>query len=307
VDAGELARSSSGGKSHVLDADIVAELLAQLVEDDHLEPRLGEVLDLVVAVQGKEIGGGGQRVVRSHGEQARRGRCEHSHDLQDGVQQHVRIPQLLCTAPEMVETVLREELVQALQQMRLLLGNQCLPLLMALQEVGNFLQQLAMLTRRSGTVFAIDWSSRPSGRRAPRSRVVVVGLSSLSPAQYIARTVWPYQRRPNVASRQRLQSTMARQHAAQVSHGRRRIQLFVLFDGDELLDGGREKPSAKTMSIQSAPPEPERAGKGMRRTLRSLSASANRHGRAMAYSPDGIPEVLACDRQRGHVGHERSQ
>jgi hypothetical protein len=85
---------------------------------------------------------------------------------------------------------------------------------MALQEVGNFLQQLAMLTRRSGTVFAIDWSSRPSGRRAPRSRVVVVGLSSLSPAQYIARTVWPYQRRPNVASRQRLQSMPPRSRTA---------------------------------------------------------------------------------------------
>jgi len=65
----------------------------------------------------------------------------------------------------------------------------------------------------------------------------------------------------------------------------------VLFDGDELLDGGREKPSAKTMSIQSAPPEPERAGKGTRRMLRSLSASANRHGRAMASCPHGNLEV----------------
>ena len=65
----------------------------------------------------------------------------------------------------------------------------------------------------------------------------------------------------------------------------------VLFDGDELLDGGREKPSAKTMSIQSAPPEPERAGKGTRRMLRSLSASANRHGRAMASCPHRNLEV----------------
>ena len=63
---------------------------------------------------------------------------------------------------------------------------------------------------------------------------VVVGLSSLSPAQYIARTVWPYQRRPNVPSRQL--STAAKRgqpptppehasNAAQVSHGRQRIQL----------------------------------------------------------------------------------
>ena len=111
---------------------------------------------------------------------------------------------------------------------------------------------------------------------------VVVGLSSLSPAQYIARTVWPYQRRPNVPSRQFSTAAKRGQPPTPPEHdgtpacrpGLARPSAHparVLFDGDELVDGGREKPSAKTMSTQSAPPEPERAGKGTRRMLRSLS------------------------------------